>query len=431
MVVIPFLIAGLVGCEQLFPGGGAGDPVTLQTRLVGQASDKLDALISDMAELNARIEAAAVVDATLGAEWLTFMTRTWSPGLDDSIALIEELEASNLELEGMVAGQPAGAKPFVTEFVVAAAFLAGVSAWLLQAGNFTKAKVQNVERALETSRAQGKTQAQAIAENGPLIKQTMGDIYRDTQLRIAKRSLSPQFHKPPGSCGTAAVKLVVNGAKVVKQTKLLGKRKATRKLPQETEVGVVYLAGSDDGSYDSIPTGTWDLVVYSDDYVRGVARDVVIGQCTSAVPVDVDVMTLDEATGSPSTPDAGATGDFEVIGYRNTDGSIGAGAAGAEIQLSGSRTAPTISWTFGGAIVLMVTTQTGAATYGIGALEDDEGTRFPFASPVVYGNYAVASAEPLPQMPNPSPPLASGSVYVLTVAATAEGKVATLTFRPR
>jgi hypothetical protein len=135
------------------------------------------------------------------------------------------------------------------------------------------------------------------------------------------------------------------------------------------------------------------------------------------------------ADAGASTADAAPAGNFDVIGWRNTDGSIGSGAAGAQIALSGQKTAPTIAWTFSGAALLIVNSGT-ATPYGIVANQNAGGDLIPFASPVTYGNYAVANTHPYAAAANPSPPLAAGGQYNVTIQ-TASSQVATLTFRVR
>jgi len=109
-------------------------------------------------------------------------------------------------------------------------------------------------------------------------------------------------------------------------------------------------------------------------------------------------------------------GTFTILNYVNVDGSMGSSAAAANISLSGSATAPVISWSVSNVFALGVISGS-SALYGIyGERMNSEGDleQIPFAfSSVTYGDYGRSNTAPRGEGATAAPPLQPGEAVVL------------------
>ena len=140
----------------------------------------------------------------------------------------------------------------------------------------------------------------------------------------------------------------------------------------------------------------------------------------------------DNADGDDTDGDDTPAGNFTVLNYINTDGSMGSSATAANISLSGSAAAPTISWSVANVFSVSVTSGS-SALYGIhGGRMDSEGDleQIPFAfSSVTYGDYGRSNTAPMEGVASVAPPLQSGVFYSIMIG-TLDGRYAVLNFRP-
>ncbi len=138
----------------------------------------------------------------------------------------------------------------------------------------------------------------------------------------------------------------------------------------------------------------------------------------------------DDDTDGNIPDDSTPVGTFTILNYMNIDGSMGSGAAGANISLSGSEAMPTISWSVSNVFSVSVTSGS-SALYGIqGERMDSEGDleQIPFAfSSVTYGDYGRSNTAPMEGVASVAPALQSGPYYSIMIG-TLDGKFAVLNF---
>lgn len=142
-------------------------------------------------------------------------------------------------------------------------------------------------------------------------------------------------------------------------------------------------------------------------------------------------------TGTPTARTATATptrtstrtptgGTFTVVAWANLDGSTGTDPGAAQLQISGARDFPTLSWkaSLTDVIALSVGVAGAGFTYAIAAESDDQENLIPIQGPVRYGDYSVPHTVAL--LDFPAPPLQPGTDYV--VGATSLHGPAALVF---
>jgi hypothetical protein len=139
----------------------------------------------------------------------------------------------------------------------------------------------------------------------------MGDSIRDTQSFISSNaSASPAAAEPLRPCGQAVVTVITDRGETIKEAvRLIGRQKS---VPQQStnleaqqssafeETHPIYLGTSTTGTFEHIPLGNWDFIVFSDQRVPTIIGDIPITTCEVPQPVTVTMPSIDENVVGPA-----------------------------------------------------------------------------------------------------------------------------------
>ncbi len=163
--------------------------------------------------------------------------------------------------------------------------------------------VEKVARKVQEGIDQGLNQAQAMAAASAEYIQAQDAIFFDLQVTVATEAFFSGLATGASHCGKIALDVINIAGDAIGPavTKLFGKEKSgaggkqslTQKQGDETEA-IFFLGESEDGSFENVPLGDFDLLVFRDGYVRGNVQDVSLQTCAVTQEVPVKMATLDE-----------------------------------------------------------------------------------------------------------------------------------------
>lgn len=440
--VIPYLIGFLVACGGGGGNGNGGDlnsVVGNQNDAMSDAAAKALELLTSFDSFHQNQEAITTYDENTGQAWLDFYNDEFIPGIEELEAQLDIISAEEANLAALVDQQKALLADPTEKFIEPATliyisgvvtFAAVVSTWVAFK-NTVVPQVKRVEDKIKQGRDQGKTQAQAMAEASSTYKDAQNKVFLEQQKTIAVNSLFNAISNGLTACGRIAVDLLnIAGDNLDKaKVKLLGKKKASSGGNLKfgaVEEDLFFIGESDNGLYENVPLGNYDIYVFKNGYVRGNALDVACNTCNTTTNTTITMATIDEFfedTGSDG-------GNFEIVSFVNSDGSQGTDLSQAQLKISGSAANPTFTWPFSNAIAFFVADPQATLVYGIESLEDQNQDPIFFNSPVIYGNYGIPNTGPLDNAINPSPSLQVGTTYTAQVGRD-DATSASLIFIPR
>ncbi len=445
-ILVPSLVVSMsfIGC-----GGGGGNTgqstASSQNDSSEQLTNTISELISDFDKINDEFGDITVFDENSGNKVLNYFKDKAVPQLDEALADLQQLQADETALVNFITtnggtvaftldeDSPDLQAGIVLQILGAAAILTAMALPLLNFGLNTKARVKRIEDGIQKSIDSGKSPAEAWNENSGTMKKEFDEHRLDLSIFIAENNEGTGFIKSALSkTGRILVEMkdaVGNLIDIKKNSHLVGAKKDnTSNLvkSQSTNLSPIYMGAAGDNNFSNVPVGLWDFVVFQDGYIRGVMENVTISEGSNFQSVVMH--SLDELDDATEDDDNTGSGSFSIDGFSNIDGTIGSNGADADIQLSGSGSFPTISWPFGQAATLLVSTAgTGSTIYGIVSGQDENDNLIPLQSPVTYGNYNIADAVPFGAASNPSPALSVGQQYLITMS-TITGGTASLIF---
>ncbi|MCC7345459.1 MAG: hypothetical protein IT573_11010 [Deltaproteobacteria bacterium] len=440
--VIPYLIGFLVACGGGGGNGNGGDlnsVVGNQNEAMSDAAAKALELLTSFDSFHQNQEAIATYDENTGQAWLDFYNDEFIPGIEELEVQLDIISEEEANLAALVDQQKALLADPTEKFIepVTLIYISGVvtfvgvvSTWVAFK-NSVVPQVKRVEDKIKQGRDQGKTQAQAMAEASSTYKDAQNKVFLETQKTIAVNSLFNTLSNGLESCGKIVVDLInIAGDNIDKaKVKLFGKKKGSSggNLKLGTvEEGLFFIGSADNGLFENVPLGDYDLYVFKDGYVRGNALNVSCSTCNATTNATVTMATIDEFFQDTGGDD----GSFEIVSFVNSDGSQGTDLSQAQLKISGSAANPTFTWPFSNAIAFFVADPQATLVYGIESLEDQNQDPIFFNSPVTYGNYGVPNTGPLDNALNPSPALQVGTTYTAQVGRD-DATSASLIFIPR
>lgn len=456
VVLIYSLIFFPVSCGGSKSGGTAQQQILgSQNSLSNNISGDASAVLNAVETFNQTYGSVVTFDEQSGTAWLNYMNNTLSPSLQDLSSQMNQLIDEEDELQSLLSqidstqnlvrqievGGQQTRQAILTELFVVGTFFAAVAATFFAVDSKVKARVRSIETKLETSRKNGKSQAQALSEHSQEIKIAHGDTIRDIQTFIATNAVTSTVSEGLNHCGKIAVNLIsaANDALETNSQNLqvIGKRNSSNSKnlfqTNNSNISTVYLGGTTTGTLDKLPLGNWDFVVFADGHVRGTINDLNITTCSATTQTSVNMTTteeLNEALAQTQVQQNQTNSDnqFTILNYVNSNGSTGSGQGG-QITVSGSSSFPTIRWTLSNVIAVWVVDQSGNYLFGLNGIdldpEDQDDRLTTINSPLTYGNYNVTNTERMTGFRSSSPAWQTTSFYIIEIA-TQDGKSAAI-----
>lgn len=332
-----FAVAGCA-TDDASGGGGNGQRTVAvsQNAAATRAAAKATELLSQFEEFDARHIEIETYDEATGQEWLDFYDETFIPGVEELELELETMAEQEVELQALVdaLGAQAGLQPKLAAATViyisgAVTFTAVVVTWV-SFRNRVVPRVATVSRKIQEGIDAGLNQAQAMAAASAEYIAAQDATFFDLQTTIAVEALFSGISTGASHCGKIAIDVVNIAGETIGPavTNLFGKQKdesgskrsAAAKQSGEAEV-VFFLGESEDGSFENLPLGDFDIFVFRDGYVRGNVEDVSIQTCSATEDVPVTMATLDEFF-EDDAPDPGPGPTANLLGSCRIPGSL-------------------------------------------------------------------------------------------------------------
>jgi hypothetical protein len=273
-------------------------------------------------------------DATTGQEWLDYYNEEFIPAVEALEQALETMAERERELGAWVEASraQAGLEPKLAAatliYISGTVTIVAYTATFVGFRNRVVPLVEKVARKVQEGIDQGLNQAQAMAAASAAYIEAQDAIFLDLQVTVATEAFFSGLSTGASHCGKIALDAINIAGDAIGPavTKLFGKDKSgsggqrnlTQKQGDETEA-IFFLGESEDGSFENVPLGDFDLLVFRDGYVRGNVQDVSLQTCAVTQEVPVQMATLDEffeddPTDPGPTPIAGLLGSCQIAG---------------------------------------------------------------------------------------------------------------------